>query len=864
MGLLGGKRSKPRAKVMRASGQRLDLADRADMRRLALARQGQSWQKEAWSYRGLIGELRFATLMKARQVSKVRYYPAEIVEDEDEPIPFDSADARAPEPLRRAAMEELSRLPLSAGYSFWGVLSENLSSYSGEAWLHGYLNPLTDEETWEVLSTSEVNVSSDGVLSIQRAGESMRHDIRPDSPEEILRLWVPDPEHPGLADSPMRSLRDVCEGILLDGQELRTASRSRVATNGILLVPDTMAQLASNRPGQGSAEDDPDENPFQAELTAALVEPIGDERHSSAAAPVVITGDVEDIKAVRHIRLDRPDSPEVTDRVVQGLRRLAQGLEIPPEMMSGLGDANHWSAWLVDSSNYKYFLSSDIRTIADSLTEGFLRPALLARGFAPAEVRLVQVWWDAGVLTENPNRGADAITAFDRFAIGREALRQALGFADSDAPDDDELLQMIAAKIGVDPATSAALLELLLGTKGLPTAPRVIQGQPAPPALPPASPAEGQAPPDNGTPQTTPPGITAAGLKLAALLTADGAPVDYQVNTELARELMEIDRQLRDRIIMATDAMMVRALEKAGARIRTKVSRNAALRAQLGDAPVTEFGRILGREALLAALGPDEKGLLEGAFDALAEKFAQWTAAAITAAARVVLRMLGFKRGDAHADRVTERITAPMKARVPASYDKLRDRLMSLADTLLFHPHPDIEPGEASTEIVPVAIVREALAEVGGNQDGFGGIGTGDAVAGALSDAGANELGFQWAYGISLNHYEWHRELDGARFTGFEDDRLSTVGTGQEWVGSHFHPGDHNNCHCDFVMVWAVPDHSQVLRNLLLPESEGARNDRVLAESDDRAGRLRTTAQAARDERQRILALQKRFIGGDR
>jgi hypothetical protein len=800
MGLFGRTRGR-RPRTLSAAGTRIDLGNRESVRLLATSRTAQSWQSDAWGYRDMIGELRFANTFKARAVARVKFFPAQVVPDEDEPLSFDADDITVPAALQRAAEEELSRLPLDAGYRFLGVLDENLS-VAGECWLHGYADE-AGEEQWEVLSVSEVVLGQDGSVTIRKHGEGIGRNVDPDGPEELLRLWVPHPRWGNLADSPMRALGDVCEDIVLHGREMRAVSRSRIATNGIFKIPRGLALLMATRQDALSADDEG----FMAELTAVLTAPIHDEGHPSAVAPAGLVGDLEDLAGFDHIRIDRESSEEIIGKVEQGLARLARGLDIPPEIISGVGDTNHWNAWQIDSSTYRYHIDPSVRMIADSLTEAFLRPALLARGFSQADVRTVMVWRDAGVLTENPNRGQDAKDAFDRGSIGFKALNAALGFTEGDMPDDDELIRMIAVKTGVDTSTSALLLKAALGTVmpelPPPAAPRVIEAPPADntPVRP------GQTPPDDGTP----PNLNAAATLVETLVAA--AEGDWTVHADAGRELMDIDRALLDRLLVAAEAALERGLEKAGARIRSKANNNATVRASLADAGVSHdrMAAHLGREAVLA-LGIREGELLADVFARLEANWNAWVDAGIAQGVRVVLRLLGIKAGTSPAAAITDRLTSEMRARMPRAWGRMRDQLHAVAERVLYSPDETDDQGETSTFRIPAGVVRRALAEVGGEHPEESGdaprlpsgLATGSTVADVLTDNGAQQLGFEWIYGVAdRNMFHPHYAFDGERFTSWLDQRLNTS-TQYAWIGPRFYVGDHQGCQCAYTPVYAT------------------------------------------------------------
>lgn len=837
MGLFGKKVRGTRPKVLQAAGMRIDLSSPLQAQALAQTRMSQTWQGDAWGYRDMVPELRFALQFNSRAAARVKFFVAEVVPDEDEPIALDSEQSTLSPELRAAAEEELARLPLDAGYRFVGVISENLGTV-GEVWLHGYLDTASDEECWEALSVDEVIVGQDG-LSIRKFGEANARPIRDGDAEELLRIWLPHPRFGNIADSPMRALMDVLEGIVLGGREMRAASRSRIASNGLLLMPRALNSVKNLREDLDDAE--ADDRAFASELAAMLVAPITDESSASAIAPPVLFGDAEDLRDVRHLTFDRITSEKLADRVERDLSRMARGLDISPEIISGVGDANHWTAWQIDASTYRYHIDPGVRDIADGLTQAFLRPALLARGFSAKDVRRVQVWRDAGVLTENPNRGADAINAFDRFAIGREALREALGFNATDAPTDDELLEMIAAKANMDTATASALLQVLLGNDATAAPIKVKserQGQ-----LPAAQDA-----PATPLPNTAPAGITAAGWSLAEQLLAAASPTSgWTVDEESGRRLMEIDRALRDKLLTAADAALTRALEKAGAKLRSKAQKDPELRHKLSSLSVDLVGLVVTPEGA-RALGVEPFALFDDTLEAFRNQFNKWTSAAVDQVVAVVLRMLALVPDVGPGQSIAERVRSAMLARVQRAGHELIDQLVKRGEQYLYDPHPDQQPGEAPDAIVPPALIRGALAEIGGALPGSGGVddsgdparpgvpvgglATGATVSDILREQGSEYIGFEWAYGItSERNFLPHVRLDGQRFTGWRVAELATPAN-DNWLGEYYTPGDHRGCMCDYIPLWAIAE-----RDVALADEPPAR------------------------DRQRIAALQQQYIG---
>lgn len=867
MGLFGKPKKAPQARVLRAAGQRIDPAARESLKALSKSIKQQSWQQEAWGYRDLIGELRLAVQFLSRAVCRVTFFPAQLNPESDQPIPFDADEGVViPEALRSAAREELARLPLSSGYRFLGVFTENMI-ISGEAWLNGF--DRDGMEVWEVRSVDEIKIDGEGRITIAEVGRPPR--VFTGEEEELLRNWIPHPRHSALPDSPMRPLLNPCEDIILAGMESRAASRSRVASNGVFKVPFGLTMFAATNPdGEMISADD---NRFMSELTAALLAPISNEGDPGAVVPIAVVGTPEDLEAFQHMSIERATANDLLERQEAGLKRLARGMDLPPEQMTGMGDMNHWSLWGVDMQTYRNHLDPWVRTIADSLLEGFLRPALIARGFSVEDVAKIVIDADASALTENVNRGQDAMNAYDRGAITRLALAEALGFSETDMPDDEELLRMIAIKQGVDPQTATVILQRLLMGGSL-KEPIVVDSAIEAPAevrqpqaeLPAAGP--GRAP-AQATPEAPGPG--------AVVGAAVADKPRWRVATQESQRLADIDRALIAQIITAADPIIRRSVERANGRLRSLAQKHPEYKALVAGKDIMAVAPTLGREGVLA-LGASEAELVREALDELEGRFATWTTDAIAKAVDAVIRLLGHDTKGSAALRIKRRLSASMERRIGGAWSRLRGTLNRRIEKYLFDPTPNQEPGEMPDSLVLPGPIRVALAEVGGlphgssgiEDDGtlvdddeiIGGIGTGQDVADLILEEGGETLGFEWRYGITplARQFEPHRRIDGQRFTGPMSPELSTAGTQYTWVGPFFHPGDHPGCMCDSVPIWAIPEYDRVMSERLSEDTPYMASIRRLAEQDDRAGRKGTTAQRTRDERDEILALQKRYI----
>lgn len=900
-------RSAPQA--LHAAGMRvLTDGDRDQLRALATLKQG--WQSIAWGYRDMIGELRYALQFRARALSRVRFYAAEIPPGaEDEPIDVDlrnSDDAEVAkrvtlsEELCKAAEEELARLPLSDGLGFTGVWSENFD-VAGECWLYGRKDPDTGEELWKIYSVSRIEISPDGrsvyLKDAAAPGGRRRLELGEGSNQELYRLWVPHPENTDLADSSLRACLDALEDIVLTGREMRAAARSRIAANGVLFMPFGMMLPNGSKTEQDATSFDPAQNSFAADFTASILAPITNEGDAGAMAPVLVMGHRDDIAAVRHERLDREDSPTLISKLDKALSRMANSLDIPPEILTGMAEVNHWTAWQIDASTARHHLEPGVRLMADSLTGSFLRAILIKRGFRADEVKRIRVWYSLGNLTENPNRRQDALDAASHGAISLKSLRDALGFNEEDAPSQSELLQLVAMKSGLDVAWAAQILtwyaeqEDPQGLKGLPAPPAPGSGGssvPEPAAAPSASPRPaGQ--PTGGVPRTAPPAIAASaapsvhtgmsGPQKSIVASGRTDPRYRLVHNEMAR-VIEADRALREQITASADAAITRAVERAGARLRSKISADKELSVQVRDIDRLTLCAHLGRTETFRRA--DLGYLLAEAFDGFKDRFVDLVTAGMWNVAERVIKVLGYARDSREGVKAVADMTASMSSRLLTGWEYLEGALRARTEQRLFGEDlPDDGVGELADTILPPAVVRAALSIVGGlpetsggvddrgrslTGEPLGGLANGEAVRNEFADAGAIEIGYTWVYGITpqKRKFDPHWDLEGERFEGWTDAKLATTSHGGRYafVGPYFHPGDHAGCMCDYVPGYALPAYADQVDAALRTPSASMAAIIKLAESDDRAGRTGTTAQHERDRWQEVQTLQARFIKG--
>lgn len=899
----------PKLRVLRADGQRIDLTSRDTGQMLVATRS--TWQQTAWAYRDMIGELRYVYQLLGQAVSQVRFYPAasrpgsdDLADLTSDELPDDlGLDAQ----LIADTVHNFGRIPFDADPDgFTARATENLG-VAGEFWIH-----IDADEQWQVRSTSEVTASADGRITINMlpsATAGSVHIVDPNS-EDLLRCWRAHPEWGQLADSALRAVLDVCEDVVLAGREQRSAARSRLAANGVLLIPDSMS-LVQARDEDDDYDDTVASDTFLADFTQAMLAPIRDDGDAQAVVPIVIRGDSDDLEKVRHVTLTRADSEELIARQDSALLRLLKSLDVQPEQVQGVSGMNHWGAWSIDVKAIKEQVAPTAKMLAACLMAAFLKPALESLSHPVEQLGRIRIGVDVTGLAENPNRAQDAKDAHDRETISDAALREAMGFDDEDAPDEIELVRRALTKGRITPEALPMIVEALKGR--LPSTPTIINpsssggGGGARPALPPA-----ESPPPAAQPgQTTPAQPTPAAPDLArgpqpspsgpgpAAVTA-AAAVDPQyalrVDPDLSALLGDIDAALLDRIITASDAAVARVVEKAGARVRSAAQRDKAVAASLVGVDTAFVAATLGRDGVERFVNIQD--LLADGHQRLRGQVQGWLSAAAQQTAGVVLRMLGLKPSSPRGRRVEQVIVSRLAAKQQPALQRLDDILETAAERALFEPDPLVPAaptreespavGEQANTLVRPSEAAEVLALAGGGtpnppanaptrapvvppQRGPGGVATGPVVTEVMGDEGAALLGWEWQYRpeIARAHpFPPHEALNGLRFATFTDPKLDTDAA-TAWLGLYFHPQDHDGCLCRAVPIYAIPELDDGIVARRLREARGNwRNIRAgeIAADDDAAGRIGTSLQNEVEVRGRITKaierMQAEHIGG--
>lgn len=468
------------------------------------------WKQQAWNYYDNVGELRYVCSWLSNALSRCTITGSTV--DEETGQPTGTTD----DPLVLQTVRDIAGGPAGQAQLFGKIAT--FLTVPGELWI-AIIFPDTGEE-WHVLSNDEVRQSQQKTEITLPDGR--KHELVEDR-DTIVRVHRPHPRKAQESDSPVRAALPILREIVRLGQHVEATAKSRLAGNGLMVLPEEIS-MPQQRPPSGERPVDPDAPGLPAPRPPEPVNPddpngldnlvtqrvsVGDvmaafvsvasramEDPSSASAtiPMMLQAPGEFLDKIKHIKLGTEFTEVVIKLREAATRRLALALDVPPEVLLGTGDMNHWSAWQVEESGIKLHVEPLMAIICDALTEHVLRPLLRLNNHPDPESAVI--WYSTAGLALRPNRAGDAKDAYDRMAINGATFREALGFDDSDAFDlttDDGKAQLILAAGAKNPAMLPQLLEALgvaaVGTLNPPATPPA-PGQEEPPQEIPDEPGE--------------------------------------------------------------------------------------------------------------------------------------------------------------------------------------------------------------------------------------------------------------------------------------------------------------------------------------------------------------------------------------
>ena len=393
----------------------------------------QRWQDEAWAYYDASPELRYGIQYLSNAMSRVGLFAATWDESGSH---IKALPADHPASIR---VQEFGGGPGGQG-QLLARAAQNLG-VAGIGFLIGItVDGFTD---WTLFSADDVQiVVADGFKMTQvrdtgnRTGLYTRGAEWTTIPDDstVVVMWRPHARHVYEPDSPVRAALSALGELDLLNERIAADAMSRLAGAGVLVVP-------SEATFPKSSPDDLDDDDFTLTLMEAMTVPIQDRESAAAVVPLVVRVPGEYATGMRHISFATPFDERILDLRTQAISRLAVGLELPNEVLTGMADVNHWSAWQIEESAVKLHVEPLAELICDAITEALVGPL----GYDD-----VFVWYDASELRIRPDRSQSALALYDRLELSPEATRRETGFSEADAPTVEEQTTLLLKKLAIE------------------------------------------------------------------------------------------------------------------------------------------------------------------------------------------------------------------------------------------------------------------------------------------------------------------------------------------------------------------------------------------------------------------------------
>lgn len=412
------------------------------------------WQDEGWAFYEGLGEFNYGVTWFAEALSRCRLNVAEIASGGDEPQPITSGPA----------VEIIEQL--AGGIAGQSAMLKSLAvqlSVPGEGYLLGfdtnamdmpvesYAGVILDAEpdetgtVWTVQPKTSIKKSQrtfKNILGMEQRGWELQVEegMWIPLPKEtlIVRIWDRDERMPWKASSPARAALATMREIDMYNRYIMATLISRVALNGVWLIPDEVT-LPVN-PAYAEQQD-----PFFAELLDVMRTVIKNPGSPASAAPLPLRVPGELIEKFRHMTFATPLDDKIFEAREGALRRLAASLNLPQEVLTGLGNTNYWSSATLEESAIKIHIAPKVEIVTRGLTVGYLAPMMKSAGesMVTKDGNRIVVWYDTTQLTQRPDRSDLALQLNDRIIISDAATRRETGFTEADKPSTKEEKRML-------------------------------------------------------------------------------------------------------------------------------------------------------------------------------------------------------------------------------------------------------------------------------------------------------------------------------------------------------------------------------------------------------------------------------------
>jgi len=387
-----------------------------------VAGNGAAWQQKGWEYYDVVPEMRLVVSYRSSALSKVKLRIMRRTPDGD----VLQTDDRSQVMLER----------LFGGIAYHGASLARWAQHLtivGETFTFVVQDPDdSSKEVWLIVPPDHVQRSGSNVtVKNPFNGEDMRFNV---NDVFNFRLWEPHPHKFWQANSPTRGAISTLDTINSLNGAIRTAAMSRVVGAGVWFLPlELNLPASSTSTGMLSGQDE-----FKSRIQENMVRSVQDINATERQVPDIVWGPQSVIKDIQppHRFWSELDEHAAEMRDTE-IRRYATGQPLPTEMVTGLGQTNHWTGWQLSEEDLKF----DIQPLGQMMTD-----CLTLRVVAPLMGEDFFVEADYSELVSRPNKTPEALELKKAGALTVNELRETAGYPPLPGGDGDRLVP------GDDPA----------------------------------------------------------------------------------------------------------------------------------------------------------------------------------------------------------------------------------------------------------------------------------------------------------------------------------------------------------------------------------------------------------------------------
>lgn len=491
-----------------ASGQKIDLKSEDDIDRMRY-RVYSEWQNDAWAYFDVIGEIQYGFGMLASVMSRVRLFPALNLDPDSAPISTinyrrrqndlsqeerdnDSIqEMQVPPELSEEVMKFAEQCMRDLGTGPGGM-SGFMRAYALNMSVAGECYLVQIDGKWLVKSSSELVVDTGKNIILRQQRTTVGSSISSTGsvvgdrtlPKDTFmsRLWREHPRYSMEPTSSMLALREVCDELVTLQKMIRAVARSNMNA-GFLTVADGVTAA-----GASVAEDIEEEEQHGLELIQSIydniVAPVTDETNAATVVPTILSLPVGSTgKEIQFIDISRKVDQFLTERCDRALERILQGLDMPKDFVTGMANVRYTNAKNIDESLYKSHIEPLVLMLVDGLTTAYLHRRIRDKfgNKIPQQVlEQLIVWYDPSEVVTKADPADSADKGFDKYNISGDAWRDAHGFADTDAPSEEEIAARMLQKATLPPELVTTLFNIVFPNVTVKQREQTLEAMPVP------------------------------------------------------------------------------------------------------------------------------------------------------------------------------------------------------------------------------------------------------------------------------------------------------------------------------------------------------------------------------------------------